>query len=338
MFVHILAARPNFIKANSIIRELNERGYKNILVHTNQHYDYLMSKIFFEELNIPEPDYHLSVGSGTHAKQTADALVKIEEVLIKEKPKYVIVYGDVNSTLAGALAAAKLGIKVIHVEAGCRSGDITMPEEVNRLSVDSFSTLYTCTEPLAYKELTDRLIPEERICLAGNTALDALYTFDIEDKKNEPYYLATFHRPFNVDNTIRLETILNKLNNFSHKVIIPAHPRLKNNITKEYSNIKFIDPLGYHKFISYIKHSKGVVSDSGGIQCEASFFHKPTLTIRPSTEHKVTLELYNELIEPEEIEESRLVSSKLKSLPKFWDGNAGKRVVNFILNYDNICL
>lgn len=337
-FVHILAARPNFIKAISIIKELECRDQKNVIVHTNQHYDYLMSKIFFEELDIPEPDYHLSVGSGSHAKQTADALVKIEEVLIKEEPDYIIVYGDVNSTLAGALAAAKLGIKVIHVEAGCRSGDINMPEEVNRLSVDSFSTLYTCTEPSAYDELIERQVPSDRICLAGNTALDALYTFDVNAKMVEPYYLATFHRPFNVDDPIKLEKILNKLNSFSHKVIIPAHPRLKKNVTKEYSNIKFIDPLGYHEFISYIKYSEGVVSDSGGIQCEASFFHKPTLTVRPSTEHKITLDLYNQLIEPEEIAESRLVSSKLKPLPLFWDGNAGKRVVNFILNYDNICL
>lgn len=334
MFVHILAARPNFIKANSIITELNKRGYKNTLVHTNQHYDYLMSKIFFEELNIPEPDYHLSVGSGTHAKQTADALVKIEEVLLKENPKYVIVYGDVNSTLAGALAAAKLGIKVIHVEAGCRSGDINMPEEVNRLSVDSFSTLYTCTELSAYRELIDRLIPEERICLAGNTALDALYTFNIDSKKGDPYYLATLHRPFNVEDPIRLKKILNKLNNFSFKVIIPAHPRLKNKISREYSNIKFIDPLGYHEFISYIKYSRGVISDSGGIQCEASFFHKNTLTIRPSTEHKVTLGLYNRLVEPENINEDFFSNLGQKHIPNLWDGKAGKRVAEFIIKYD----
>mgnify|MGYP003112787011 CR=1 FL=1 len=335
MFVHILAARPNFIKANSIIAELNKRGFKNILVHTNQHYDYLMSKVFFEQLDIPEPDYHLSVGSGTHAKQTADALVKIEEVLIKEKPKYVIVYGDVNSTLSGALAAAKLGIKVIHVEAGSRSGDIKMPEEINRLSVDSFSTLYTCTEPSAYTQLTDRLIPEERICLAGNTALDALYTSSINGKKIKPYYLATFHRPFNVDNPVKLETILDKINSFKHKVIIPAHPRLKKNTLKEYNNIDFIDPLGFNEFISYIKYSEGVITDSGGIQCEASFFHKPTLTVRPSTEHKITLDLYNRLVEPEDIKEDLLTKVEKKSIPNLWDGNAGKRVAEFILNYDS---
>lgn len=335
MFVHILAARPNFIKANSIIAELNRKGLKNIIVHTNQHYDYLMSKIFFEELDIPEPDYHLSVGSGTHAKQTADALVKIEEVLIKEKPKYVIVYGDVNSTLSGALAAAKLGIKVVHVEAGCRSGDIKMPEEINRLSVDSFSTLYTCTEPSAYKELTDRLIPKERICLAGNTALDALYSSCINDKKIDPYYLATFHRPFNVDDPVKLEIILDKINSFKHRVIIPAHPRLKKNILKDYNNIDFIDPLGYNEFISYIKYSEGVISDSGGIQCEASFFHKPTLTVRPSTEHKLTLDLYNRLVEPEDINEDLLTKAEEKSIPNLWDGNAGKRVAEFILNYDS---
>lgn len=334
MFVHILAARPNFIKANSIIAELNKRGYKNILIHTNQHYDYLMSKIFFEELDIPEPDYHLSVGSGSHAKQTADALVKIEEVLIKEKPKYVVVYGDVNSTLSGALAAAKLGIKVIHVEAGCRSGDIKMPEEINRLSVDAFSTLYTCTEPSAYDELIERQVPSDRICLAGNTALDALYTFDVNAKMVEPYYLATFHRPFNVDDPDKLKTILTKLNSFSHKVIIPAHPRLKKNVKEVYNNIEFIDPLGYHDFISYIKYSEGVVSDSGGIQCEASFFHKPTLTVRPSTEHKITLELYNKLIEPEDIDEDLLVKLEQKNITNLWDGNAGKRVAEFILDYD----
>lgn len=334
-FVHILAARPNFIKANSIIKELKKRGQKNILVHTNQHYDYLMSKIFFEQLTIPEPDYHLCVGSSSHAVQTADALVKIEEVLVEEKPDYVIVYGDVNSTLAGALAAAKLGIKVIHIEAGCRSGDLNMPEEVNRLCVDSFSTLYTCTEQSAYDELIKRRVPKESICLAGNTAIDALHSITTIPLQDEPYYIATFHRPFNVDYPERVDKILSSLNSFSRKVILPTHPRLKKNIKKDYPNIVLIDPLGYHEFISYIKYSSGVISDSGGIQCETCFFNKPLLTVRPTTEHKITLEYCNKLVSIDEIQEKNFITNLENTTPEIWDGNAGKRAVKFILNYDS---
>ena len=334
MFVHILAARPNFIKANPLIQELSSRGYKNIIIHTNQHYDYKMSKIFFDELNIPEPHYHLEVGSGTHANQTADALIKIEEKLIELKPKYVVVYGDVNSSLSGAIAASKLNIPIIHVESGCRSYDDTMPEEINRKVIDSISTLLTCTEESAANVLNDSGI--KNYVIAGNTAIDSLYSLISKPSSLDfPYYLCTLHRPFNVDDKLKLDKILTKLNKFPSPVIIPAHPRLKKNITKEYDNIVFIEPLGYSEFISYIKNSIGVISDSGGVQCEAAFFKVPLLTLRPSTEHLITLQYGNKLINVDQLEESSFEKDFKNDTPKIWDGNASSRIVNFILEYDS---
>ena len=284
---HILAARPNFIKAAPLVAKLTANGHNNVIIHTNQHYDFAMSKIFFQDLNIPNPDYNLGIKSGTHGSQTGRAIIEIEKVLKEITPDCLIVYGDVNSTLAGAIAAVKLNIPIYHIEAGCRSGDMTMPEEVNRIMVDSISTKLFCTEKSAYDNLNTK-----NAYLVGNTAIDTLH--QIKNKLlniASEYYLCTLHRPFNVDSKSKLHVILDKLNKLDSLVIIPTHPRLKNNLgTKKYKNIKFIDPLGYLKFISYIKSSKGIISDSGGIQCEAAFFQKPTLTLRPSTEHLITLD------------------------------------------------
>ena len=326
--VHILAARPNFIKAAPVIEALHK--HKNIIVHTNQHYDFEMSKIFFQDLDIPEPDYHLGIESGTHGEQTGKGIIEIEKVLIDTTPVIVIVYGDVNSTLAGAIAAIKMNIPVYHIESGCRSGDLSMPEEVNRIMVDSISTQLFCTEESAYNNLK-----QKNAHLVGNTAIDTLH--NIQDKiwdvtNPDLYYLCTLHRPFNVDVPSRLDSILTKLNSLDKKVIVPTHPRLNKNIINKslYTNIKFIDPLGYIDFISYIKGCSGVITDSGGVQCEAAFFKKPTLTLRSSTEHLITLSHGNQLGDIEDIKPFTFKDIILNDLPYEWDGTAAKRIAKII--------
>ncbi len=332
VYAHIVAARPNFIKAAPLVKELSNKGYSNVIIHTNQHYDYKMSKIFFQELDIPEPNYHLGIKSGTHAQQTGNSLIEIEKVLLKEQPKALIVYGDVNSTLAGALAAVKLHIPIFHIESGCRSFDKKMPEEVNRILIDNISDLLFCTEQSACDNLVSEGFNQNKIKLVGNTAIDTLHRINLNKTINKDYYLCTLHRPFNVDNKNTLHKILSKLNKLSKKVIIPAHPRLKNNIISTYNNIEFIEPLGYLDFISFLKHSKGVISDSGGIQCEASFLNVPLLTLRPTTEHLVTLKRGNTLVNINQ--NFTFNPSKYTDTPFIWDGNASKRIVNIIKNYD----
>jgi len=334
--VHIVAARPNFIKAAPIIREFENNGHKNIIIHTNQHYDYKMSKIFFEQLDIPTPDIHLGVGSSTHAKQTADAMISIERELVGLDVDYVVVYGDVNSSMAGALAASKLNIPIVHIESGCRSYDNTMPEEVNRKIIDTISSILICTEQSAYENLIKSGFDKKSIYVAGNTAIDSMYELKFDDvgDMGYDYYLATFHRPFNVDDPLVLDSILSKFEEFSLPVIIPAHPRLKKNVTKDYKNIIFKNPLGYVEFISYIKGSSGVISDSGGVQCECGALSKPLLTLRPSTEHLITLDYGNKLIGLDDLDESSFLTYFSTQTPTEWDGNASKRAVEFILNYD----
>ena len=331
-YAHIVAARPNFIKAAPLIEELSNEGFNNVIIHTNQHYDYKMSKVFFQELNIPEPNYHLGIKSGTHAQQTGNSLIEIEKVLLKENPKALIVYGDVNSTLAGALAAVKLHIPVFHVESGCRSFDKTMPEEVNRIIIDNISDLLFCTEQSACDNLISEGFNKNKIKLVGNTAIDTLSKITLNKTIKEDYYLCTLHRPFNVDDKNTLHKILTKLNKLSKKVIIPSHPRLKNNLTNTYNNIKFIEPLGYIDFINYLKYSKGTISDSGGVQCEASFLNTPLITLRPTTEHLVTLERGNTLTSIDK--DLTFNKTKHTDIPFIWDGNASVRIVNEIKKYD----
>lgn len=336
--VHIVAARPNFIKAAPLVDALNLAGFENIIVHTNQHYDYKMSQIFFQELDIPEPKYHLGVKSGTHAEQTGNALIEIERVLNIESPNAVVVYGDVNSTLSATLAAVKLLIPIIHIEAGQRSGDKTMPEEINRILTDHCSTMLMCAEPQTLDYLKSENL--ENYELVGNTAVDCLHRIVpfLKDKKSPidgEYYVCTLHRPFNVDDPNKLHQILSKLNNFDKPVILPAHPRLKKNLNSTYNNIQFVDPMGYVDFVNHIKHSHGIISDSGGIQCEAAFWSKPIITLRPNTEHKTTLNMGNVLcpnIEELSVDKFPKLNTT-NELPWWWDGNASKRVVEQIKKY-----
>ena len=242
-------------------------------------------------------------------------MTALERELIAIQPNYVVVYGDVNSSMAASLSACKLNIPIVHIESGCRSFDNSMPEETNRKIIDTLSSILICTEQSAYNNLTNLGLVDNNTLVAGNTAIDSLYTLGDISTPDFDYYLATFHRPFNVDDPIKLDEILSKLDKFSLPVVIPAHPRLKKNLTKEYKNILFKKPFGYLEFISYIKGSVGVISDSGGVQCECGFFSKPLLTVRPSTEHLITLEYGNKLIHVENLSESEFLKDYRKDTP-----------------------
>ena len=299
----VIGARPQFIKAASVSRELRKE-FKEILVHTGQHYDKNMSDIFFEELEIPKPDYNLAIGSGFHGKQTGEMLVKIEEVILKEKPDAVLVYGDTNSTLAGALAASKLLLPVYHIEAGLRSLNKVMPEEQNRILTDHISTLlFSPTETAVnhlYKEGVTRGVYN-----VGDVMYDSvLYNLELANKKSKilvelnlekgNYVLSTIHRAENTNSKERMENIVSALNDSKEKIILPLHPRTINYL-KEYNlkfenNINIIEPVGYLDMLSLLNNSKKIITDSGGIQKEAYFFGIPCITIRDETEWVETVE------------------------------------------------
>ena len=324
--VSIVGARPQFIKCAPVSRELRKE-HEEILVHTGQHYDANMSDIFFEELSISQPDYNLGIGSGDQGEQTGRMLAEIEKVLLKEQPDIVLVYGDTNSTLAGALAAAKLHILVAHVEAGLRSFDKTMPEEINRIITDHLSDFLFCPTQTAVDNLAKEGITEEHgVYLTGDVMVDALqYNLKIaEDKstiiedlsrdlsihpnskpnfpvdlKNDGYYVATVHRASNTDSEENLRNIMKAFSALDRPVIFPAHPRtvkcLKNyglyeNVTSKTSNICLIEPLPYLDMLSLMAHATKILTDSGGIQKEAYILRVPCITLRDNTEWVETVE------------------------------------------------
>lgn len=327
----ILGARPQFIKAGAVNRAIqkfnlsrasrsndkrNKRIYE-ILVHTGQHYDYLMDRIFFEELKLPDPDYHLGVGSGSHAKQTGMMLERIEGVLVKEKPGMVIVYGDTNTTLAGALTAAKLGIPIVHIEAGLRSHNRAMPEEINRLLTDHLSTFLFCPTTQSVNNLMREGIKDGEtkvVKKVGDVMYDSiLYYSKIAEKRstilkdlnlinpkseirNPQYYLATLHRAENTDNPDRLKSILIALNEIGEKVpiILPLHPRTKKimnayHLFPRNQRIRFIEPVSYFNMLRLEKNATAILTDSGGVQKEAYWFRVPCLTLREETEWMETV-------------------------------------------------
>ena len=303
--VSIVGARPQFIKCAPLSRELRKK-HTEILVHTGQHYDPEMSDIFFEELDIPKPDYHLGVGSGPHGKQTGEILEKVEEMLIKEKPDLVLVYGDTNSTLAGALAAVKLHIPVAHVEAGLRSYDRTMPEEINRVVTDHVSDLLFCPTQTAVDNLAKEGITSG-VYLTGDVMVDALeYNRGIAEEKSRilerlsltlgSYLVVTVHRPSNTDSREHMEAILSALGRSGKEVVFPIHPR-----TRKYlagyglldtlpANIILIEPLGYLDMIRLMAHAEKILTDSGGMQKEAYLLGVPCITLRENTEWVETVE------------------------------------------------
>ncbi|MCZ7381959.1 MAG: UDP-N-acetylglucosamine 2-epimerase (non-hydrolyzing) [Candidatus Methanoperedens sp.] len=301
--VSIVGARPQFIKCAPLSRELRKE-HEEVLVHTGQHYDHEMSEIFFEELNIPKPDYNLGIGSGNHGEQTGKMLTEIEKVLLKEKPDLVLVYGDTNSTLAGALAAVKLRIRVAHVEAGLRSFDRTMPEEINRVLVDHISDLLFCPTQTAVDNLANEGVAAG-VHLVGDVIVDALeYNLKIAEKKSGiieefglekgEYLVITVHRPSNTDSRENMTNIIEALGESGLPVVFPVHPRTEKYL-KEYGlimpgNVKLVKPLGYLDMLRLMANAGKILTDSGGIQKEAYMLGVPCITLRENTEWAETLE------------------------------------------------
>lgn len=364
--MHIVGARPNFMKVAPIMREMRKypNKFTQILVHTGQHYDQSMSEVFFSDLDIPRPDINLGVGSGSHANQTAQIMLRFESVLIENRPDWVVVVGDVNSTIACALVCSKLGIRVAHVEAGLRSFDRTMPEEINRILTDQISDLFFTTEESANENLLREGIPKEKIYFVGNVMIDTLI-HSLPKTNSRPivqelgllkgdkqaeitsYILVTMHRPSNVDESETLKEFVTTLIELSKciPVIFPIHPRIKRQISdmnlQTSASLMILDPLGYLDFLTLMKHAKLVLTDSGGIQEETTYLGVPCLTVRPNTERPVTLSKgTNRLVKNErsliinachEIINDMKPQDSERELPELWDGLAAKRIVQVLL-------
>ncbi|MFZ6033682.1 MAG: non-hydrolyzing UDP-N-acetylglucosamine 2-epimerase [Melioribacter sp.] len=359
--ISVVGARPNFMKIAPFKRAIDEitssgRRIDHILVHTGQHYDEKMSKIFFEDLELPKPDFYLGVGGGSHAEQTAKIMIEFEKVLLNEKPNLVVVVGDVNSTLACSLTAVKMGIKVAHIESGLRSFDRTMPEEINRIVTDSISDFLFVSEPSGIKNLYNEGVTSEKVFFVGNVMIDSLKyylnkngTGELFNKNNiapHQYCLVTLHRPSNVDNPENLDKIIGLLNNISNKltVFFPVHPRTSKNIEKYNlsqklnSNIILSEPVGYLDFINLLKEAKFVLTDSGGIQEETTWLGIPCITLRNTTERPVTVDEGTNYLAGEDVERAfyyvqEIMKGNVKkgNIPELWDGNAAKRIINILV-------
>lgn len=325
--VTVVGARPQFIKASPVGLALRKAEHEEFLVHTGQHYDYGMSQVFFDELGIQEPQVNLGIGSGNHGWQTAKMLEGIENILLEEKPDWVLVYGDTNSTLAGALAAAKLNIPLAHVEAGLRSYNREMPEEHNRVLTDHCSDRLFCPTESAVKNLSNEGIVRG-VHYVGDVMYDAVLNFsDIAERKStilqdlqlspKEYILATVHRPSNTDNEQNLRNILSVFSEIDEKIVFPVHPRTKNQIDKYHidissENILIIPPVGYLDMLVLEKHAKKIMTDSGGIQKEAYFLHVPCVTLREDTEWLETVQYGWNVLVGSDIEQVLVEISKQK--------------------------
>jgi UDP-N-acetylglucosamine 2-epimerase (non-hydrolysing) len=339
------------MKMAPVVMELKRRGVPQRLVHTGQHYDSAMSKVFFDELGMPEPDLYLGAGSGTHAQQTAKVMIALEEDCAHSKPLLVIVAGDVNSTVAGALAASKLGITVAHVEAGLRSFDRSMPEELNRVVTDHLSDLLFTTEQSGNNNLRNEGIAEKKIQFVGNCMVDSLRLHEQHAVQKRPweefgveeggYALLTLHRPSNVDNEPRLTELLDLVCRVAERipVLFPVHPRTREKIAGKSlpKSLRLLEPLSYITFLGLMARSKVVLTDSGGIQEETTALQIPCLTLRKNTERPSTVELgTNELVGDNLDRGERIVDQIMRRewkkgvMPPLWDGRAACRVVNYI--------
>jgi UDP-N-acetylglucosamine 2-epimerase (non-hydrolysing) len=353
----VAGARPNFMKIAPIIKaiKLAQEAGKNIqyrLVHTGQHYDKKMSADFFEQLGIPEPDSNLECGGGSQAEQTAAIMVKFEQELIAHKPNLVLVVGDVTSTMACTITAKKLCINATHVEAGIRSGDMTMPEEINRIVTDSLCDYFFTTSEQANLQLKKNGVAESSIFFVGNTMIDTLFqnieriqkpNFWDEYKLNQgSYFLVTLHRPSNVDDPQKLAAILTAIKESAMglPIVFPVHPRTRQIIDKfkiSDKGIFMIDPQSYLEFMYLIKNAKGIITDSGGITEEATVLHIPCLTLRNSTERPETVTIgTNELI-GDEIDKlkpclEKIIKGEWKKgeVPPFWDGRTSERIIDIL--------
>ena len=353
--LNIVGARPNFMKIAPIFREMRrrEREFLPLIVHTGQHYDAAMSDSFFVDLGIPKPDFHLEVGSASHAVQTARIMMAFEPIVLEEKPDWVLVVGDVNSTIACALVCAKLGVRVAHVEAGLRSRDRTMPEEINRILTDSISDLLLTTSEDADENLKQEGVADDKIKFVGNVMIDSLF-YNLEKSRisktrenldliGKDYAVLTLHRPSNVDERDVFSALLDALCEISKKlpIIFPVHPRTRSNIEKfgftervANSNIRLIEPLGYLDFMNLYSGAKLVLTDSGGLQEETTAIGIPCLTLRENTERPITIELGTNILvgtNPEKITRSAFeilenASPKDTKIPPLWDGSAALRI------------
>lgn len=348
--LHIVGARPNFMKVAPVLNALKERdNVRQTVIHTGQHYDVNMSDVFFHQLGIPAPDINLAVGSGSHAQQTAEIMTRLEPVVLERQPDLVVVYGDVNSTVATALVCAKLGIKVGHVEAGLRSFDRTMPEEINRVVTDQLADMLFTPSEDGDENLRREGIAAEKIFRVGNVMIDSLVRLlPLARKANrhglpERYALVTLHRPANVDDGATLKGILESLFEVNRDlaVVFPAHPRTRQRIADfglNASQLCVLDPLPYVNFLGLQSRATVVITDSGGIQEETTYLGVPCLTLRENTERPITVSMGTNMLvgrDPEKLrtELSRVLGGKAKKgfAPPLWDGHAGERIADVLV-------
>jgi UDP-N-acetylglucosamine 2-epimerase (non-hydrolysing) len=356
----IVGARPNFMKVAPLHRAfLTNPGIESKIIHTGQHYDARMSDVFFNQLDLPKPDYFLGVGGGSHTQQTARIMIEFETVMRIENPDLVLVVGDVNSTIACAMVAVKEHIPVVHVEAGLRSGDRRMPEEINRIMTDCISDQLFVTEIAGVNNLKRESIPDEKVHFVGNVMIDSLVHYREKaaqldllkglDVDKKSYVLMTMHRPSNVDTEGGLRNILAIVKNTAsrRKVLFPVHPRTLNNMERfgllaelqALEGVQLMEPQGYLEFLHLMENAEMIITDSGGIQEETTFLKVPCLTFRESTERPVTVEVGTNYLlsdlNPESVDElvDKILSGGAKEggIPDFWDGHAAERIMEILL-------
>lgn len=356
--ISVVGARPNFIKISPIHKAFQSYNIDHKICHTGQHFDEKMSKIFFDELEMPKPDFYLGISGGSHASQTAGIMLEFEKILNREKPDMIIVPGDVNSTMATSLVAAKAGIKIAHVESGLRSFDREMPEEINRIVTDTLSDLLFVSEKSGVQHLKAEGVSDNKIHFVGNVMIDSLVYYmpkidrshaaeELELEKGK-YILVTFHRPSNVDHVEYLVELTQFLNNISEygKVVFPVHPRTRNNLNQHHlmnrfnENILLLDPIGYIDFLNLTKNAALVVTDSGGIQEETTFLNIQCITVRNNTERPVTVtQGTNRLIGTnlalvrDTVEKVMKGQKKNGTIPELWDGHTAERIVDILSGF-----
>lgn len=348
--VTVVGARPQFIKSGPVSRALDRAGIGEILIHTGQHYDLNMSDIFFEALGLRSPAHHMGLGSGTHGKMTGEMLASIEKVLIDEPADGMLVYGDTNSTLAGALAAAKLHVPVFHVEAGLRSFNRRMPEEINRVLTDHVSSLLFCPTPVAVEHLRSEGVTAG-VHMVGDVMKDGIDYWQSQStavasdqsRESQSYYLATVHRQENVDSPDRLAAILAAFSRLDLPVVLPLHPRTKNKLqetgelSRLSSNIEIIEPVGYGDMLELLASAKAMLTDSGGVQKEAYMLGVPCITLRDETEWVETVDAgWNTLVGADTDAIVAAVQREVTELPHpdlYGDGHASDRIASSILQY-----
>jgi UDP-N-acetylglucosamine 2-epimerase (non-hydrolysing) len=352
MYLHlIVGARPNFVKVAPLLPLLKEAGIRTDLVHTGQHYDALLSDIFFSDLEIPEPRWSLGVGSGTHAGQTSSAMMMLEDLFVAEKPDAVMVVGDVNSTLAGALAAAKLLLPVVHLEAGFRSGDMSMPEEINRVVTDQLSAMLLAPSPDALEHLSREGVDPQRVHFVGNIMAESVArnreaaagrsSCEAFGLRPREYVVATVHRVENTDDPDALRAIVSGMGSLGMPVLFAVHPRTAERMRSlEFEmpgNVTVADPVGYLDMLSLQIDAAAVLTDSGGVQQEACMVHTPCVTVRKNTEHVATLEVgSNVLVSAEEAAILAAVRHAIDSprdwrIPERWDTQVSERIADALV-------